>query len=501
MSDYEIIIGLEIHVQLNTQSKMFSGDSNADALEPNVQVSPISLGHPGTLPMINKKAVEYAVLAGLALNSEIAKFTKFDRKHYFYPDLPKGYQTSQFDQPICVGGYLDVYDANKEIFRVNLERIHMEEDSAKNVHMSDATLVDFNRAGSPLVEIVTKPDIHDPKTARLFLQELQTLVRYIGISDADMEKGHMRADANISLRPVGDDALYPKIEVKNLNSFKAVEKALLYEINRQTKLWDKQEAPEVTETRGWDEAEQKTVRQRVKEEAADYRYFPEPDLPPLTLTDEYIDDLRRRMPELPQQRRERFRVEYFLSMYDASVLVNSSDVSNYYEHVISELQGWLYSLDSTEGSNEEIWDINGKKLCRLACNWITSEIFGLLSKSKQPFSALKVTAENLAELMTMVYENKINSSAAQTILKHMFEHGSDPSQVMEEQDLEQMQDEDALGKLCDEAIAMNPAVIEEIKSGKDRKLMFLVGQVMKATNGKANPQMVTDLLRDKIDLK
>lgn len=499
MKPYETIIGLEIHVQLNTKSKMFSGDANNDPLEPNVQVSPISLGHPGTLPMINKEAVQSAIKAGLALNCDIAMFTKFDRKHYFYPDLPKGYQISQYDLPICSDGELTVYKNDIDPVTIGIERIHMEEDAAKNVHTHNATLVDFNRAGAPLIEIVTRPDIREPAVARAFLQELQTLVRYLGISDADMEKGHMRADANISLRPEGETALFPKTEIKNLNSFKAIEKALLYEIERQTDLWDKNEAPEFTETRGWNETTQETYSQRSKETLADYRFFPEPDLPPLTFTEEDIERVANQLPELPQDRRARFQQEYFLSYYDAKVLTTNPEVGEYYEHMISELRSWLLSLDTTEGSDEEIWDMFGEKLCRLASNWLTSEVFGLLAKNKQAFSELKISAENLAELMTMVYQTKVNSSAAQQILKHMIEHGSDPSQVMQELDLEQVSDVDQIETLCQEAIDANPDIVQEFKAGKDRKLMFLVGQVMKAMKGKGNPQLVTDTLRAKIE--
>lgn len=498
MSDYEIVIGLEIHVQLATKSKMFSGDSNADTLEPNVQVSPISLGHPGTLPVVNQQAVEWGILLGLALDCDIARFTKFDRKHYFYPDLPKGYQISQYDMPICSDGELTVYVDNIEPTTIRLERIHMEEDAAKNVHTPGATLVDFNRAGSPLLEIVTRPDMHDPKVARLFLQELQMLVRYLGVSDADMEKGHLRVDANISLRPQGDDALYPKTEIKNLNSFKAVEKALFYEVARQTVLWNKNEAPDFLETRGWDEAKLETYSQRTKEVAADYRYFPEPDIPPLRFTEEEIERIANTLPELPQAKRERFMQEYFLSYYDAKVLTADKAVAEYYEEVISELQEWLGSLDTVEGSAEEVWAREGRKMCRSACNWITTEIFGLLTKHQQPFSELKVTAENLAELITMVYERRVNSSAAQVIVHDMFEKGSDPSQVMGEQDLEQVHDEGALTKICDEVIASNAGVVKDYQGGKQKSLMFLVGKVMKEMNGKANPQMVTDILREKL---
>lgn len=498
MSKYEAVIGLEIHVQLNTKSKLFSADSNADALEPNIHVNPVSMGHPGTLPVLNAAAVEKAVLAGLALHCTIARFSRFDRKQYFYPDLPKGYQISQHTLPICSGGELVVYPDDATETVVALERIHLEEDAAKNVHTQSATLVDFNRAGCPLIEIVTKPCITSSKTARVFLQELQMLVRYLGISDADMEKGHMRMDANVSLRPVGDDALYPRTEVKNLNSFKAVEKALNYEIAEQTKLWDDHAAPERLRTCGWDDAASKTVEQRSKEDAADYRYFPEPDLPPLTLTEEFIEKISLRLPELPAERRERFRDEYFLSYYDAKILTNDPRVADYYEDTVSELRSWLNSLDTTEGSDEEVWQREGTKLCRAVCNWITTELFGLLAKTKQPFAELKITPENLAEFISLVHQNRLNSSAAQSVIHHMFEHGSDPSQVMAELDLEQVHDAATLGAVCDQVIAANPKIVADYKSGKDRLLMYLIGQVMKQMKGKANPEMVTSLLREKL---
>ncbi|MBI2415146.1 MAG: Asp-tRNA(Asn)/Glu-tRNA(Gln) amidotransferase subunit GatB [Candidatus Kerfeldbacteria bacterium] len=498
ITPYETVIGLEIHVQLNTASKMFSGDSNADTLEPNVHVSPISLGHPGTLPVVNTQAVDYGIVLGLAMNCDIALFTKFDRKHYFYPDLPKGYQISQYDLPLCSDGELTIYPDNVTPVTINIERIHLEEDAAKNVHAQEATLVDFNRAGSPLAEIVTRPDITDPKTARLFVQELQTLVRYLGISDADMEKGHMRIDANVSLRPVGDTALYPKTEIKNLNSTKTIEKALLFEIQRQTDLWNRNEAPDILETRGWDETQQVTYVQRTKEQAADYRYFPEPDIPPLHFTEDDIERLRGRLPELPLDRRERFMQEYNLSYYDAKVLTTDPAVAEYYEQTISELRSWLSSLDSTEGSDEDIWNQSGRQLCRSACTWLTTEIFGLQTKFQQPFSSLKISPENLAELITLVYEHKVNSSAAQTIMRQMFEHGGDPSQLMQTLNLEQVHDEATLAQACDEIITANPQVVADYQSGKERVLMFLVGKVMKQMNGAANPQTVTDLLRQKL---
>lgn len=495
---YEAVIGLEIHVQLNTKSKLFSGDSNADTLEPNVHINPISMGHPGTLPALNQAAVDMAILAGLALHCDIARFSQFDRKQYFYPDLPKGYQITQQTLPICTDGYLTIYVDDVAPADIALERIHIEEDAAKSVHTATTTLVDFNRAGSPLIEIVTAPVMRSPKQAKIFLQELQMLIRYLGISDADMEKGHMRMDANVSLRPEGEEALYPRTEVKNLNSFKALEKALTYEIAEQTQLWDKHQAPERLRTCGWDESAQKTVEQRTKEEAADYRYFPEPDLPPLELSDADIARVQARLPELPADRRERFRQEYFLSYYDAKVLTSDPVVADYYEDTVSELRSWLNSLDTSVGSDEEVWEREGSKLCRQVCNWITTELFGILAKQKMSFRDLKITPENLAEFISLIHQNRVNSSAAQTIIRHMFEHGSDPSQVIAELDLEQIHDTGSLGKICDEVIAANPKIAADYKAGRERVLMYLIGQVMKNMKGKANPEAVTSLLREKL---
>lgn len=497
-SAYEAVIGLEIHVQLATKSKLFSGDATADSLEPNVHINPISLGHPGTLPVLNQAAVDMAIMAGIALNCKISEITTFDRKQYFYPDLPKGYQISQHDLPLCRNGKLTIYESDVEPMDIGIERIHLEEDAAKNVHTASATLVDFNRSGAPLIEIVTKPELHSAKQARLFLQELQMLIRYLGISDADMEKGHMRMDVNISLRPKGDTALYPRTEIKNMNSFRSVERALEYEIKQQTDLWNNHQAPEQLRTCGWDEAVGKTIEQRTKEVAADYRYFSEPDLPPLRITQAQLDSIAARLPELPIQRRDRFREEYFLSYYDAKVLTTDPRVADYYEDTISELRAWLNSLDTTEGSDAEVWEREGEKLCRQACNWITTELFGQLAKAKLNFAKLKITSENLAEFISLVHQNRINSSAAQAILRHMFEHGSDPSQVMQQLDLEQVHDADQLTTVCAEVITANPKIVADYQAGHERVLMYLIGQVMKQMKGKANPEMVTSLLRSKL---
>jgi aspartyl-tRNA(Asn)/glutamyl-tRNA(Gln) amidotransferase subunit B len=495
---YEVVIGLEIHIQLATKSKMFCGSNNKDALEPNINVCPVCLGHPGVLPVVNSEAIKMGMQMALALNCQVNKETKFDRKQYFYPDLPKGYQISQYDVPLAVNGSFMVYPDGLNGTTIRIHRLHLEEDAAKNIHTADGTLVDFNRAGTPLIEIVTEPDFRNPAEAKIFLQDLQILARYLNISMADMEKGHLRCDANISLRPQGDQALYPKIEIKNLNSFRSVERALQYEMERQVKLWENQVAPDQQETRGWDEKSQKTILQRNKEETSDYRYFPEPDIPPLKFTNEEIQEIKNQLPELPHDRRERFKEDYLLSYFDAKLLTSTVLVADFFEKTISELKSWLDSLDTVEGSDEEIWRQNGEKLCRLTKNWLTSEIFGMLAKNDQEFKDLKITPENFAEFITLIYQNKINSAAAKKILAIMFDKGSDPSQVMEENKLEQVQDNNAINKACEEVMKLNQQSIDDYKKGKDRALMFLVGQVMKKMKGNANPQMITDIIRNKL---
>ncbi len=495
---YEVVIGLEMHIQMKTKTKMFCGCSNKDTEEPNINVCPVCMGHPGTLPVLNDQALDLGMQMAHALGLTINPANKFDRKHYFYPDLPKGYQISQYDVPLAEDGRLTVLVNNRSKRQIRIERLHLEEDSAKNIHLSKSTLVDFNRAGTPLMELVTKPDIKTPQEAKAFLQEVQKIARYLKISDADMEKGHLRCDGNISLRPKGESVLYPKTEIKNLNSFKALEHALEYEIKRQTELWDDHKAPEKEETRGWSEDKGETISQRVKETLADYRYFPEPDLPPLNIPQDRIDFAKRSLPEMPTAKKERFKEEYDLSYHDAGVLVADPQVAEYYERTISELKAWLFSLDETEGSDEQIWRSNRKKMARMVYSWLTTEIFALQKAADQDFADLKISPENLGEFITLIYQNKLNSSAAQTVLKHMFDKGSDPSMVMDEEDLEQVQDLDTIEALCDQAIKENDKVVQEYKGGNDRVLMYIVGQVMKQSKGKANPQFVTDILRDKL---
>jgi len=494
----ETIIGLEIHVQPKTASKMFCADSNMfNPDKPNVAISPISLGHPGTLPVLNKKAVELGIKAALALNLKVNLFSKFDRKSYYYPDLPKGYQISQYDEPLAEDGFLEFFVQDK-IIKVGIERLHLEEDAAKNIHINSESLIDYNRSGAPLMEIVSHPDLDSPVVAKNFLQEIRLIMRSIGVSDADMEKGQLRCDANISLRPVGDNNLYPKTEIKNLNSFKSVEKALAFEQQRQTELWSKGEQPTQQTTRGWDETSQTTVVQRTKEEASDYRYFPEPDLPPLELEQKFIDAIKVTLPELPQMRRLRLLDEYAFSLLDVIFMAQDLDLSNYVEKVISELRAWLEAQDNIDGSIAEIWEHNKVKLCKLVSGWLLSKVWKLANDNQINFSQLPITPENFAEFLTLIFTRKINSTAAQVVLEKMFTEGRDPSDIIEQDDLSQSDNADDLEIWIDKIINTNPDQVEQFRAGKEPIIKFLLGMVMRESKGKADPVQAEELLRKKI---
>ncbi|OGY90629.1 MAG: glutaminyl-tRNA synthase (glutamine-hydrolyzing) subunit B [Candidatus Komeilibacteria bacterium RIFCSPLOWO2_01_FULL_52_15] len=495
----EAVIGLEIHVQLKTASKMFCACANVlgDA-PPNTSVCPICLGHPGTLPVLNREAVQKGIALALAFGSGIASKMRFDRKNYFYPDLPKGYQISQFDRPLAKDGSLTL--ALEGVMRTfSLERLHLEEDAGKNFHRSDATLVDFNRAGVPLAEIVTKPDFRSPSEARAFLQELRLIARYVGASDADMEKGQLRCDANISLRPVGDETLYPKIEVKNLNSFRSVERALAYESKRQAELWHQGKPPAQQETRGWDEGKGETILQRTKEGSDDYRYFPEPDLPPIDISKKDIELIEKAIPELPQAKRARFILEYELKHSETDVLVADKDVADYFEAVVSELKAWLFDSGQVEeGTHDEIWKRSRRKITKLAVSWLTTELFKHLNAEGKAITESPVTPENMAEFIVLVYEGKVNSSAAQTILDVMYREGKDPSDIAEDRKLFQTSDASGLAEFIKQAITENPDQAEQYRVGKEPVLQFLVGKVMKLSGGRADPAVVAKLLKKEL---
>ena len=518
MQKYESIIGLEIHVQLKTKSKMFcSCDNSGENKPPNTTICPICMGHPGVLPVLNRQALEWGILAGLALNGDIAANTHFDRKSYFYPDLPKGYQISQFSDPIVNGGRLEIegrFDGkNWEKKIINLERIHLEEDAAKLIHSpTGESFVDYNRGGTPLMEIVTKPDFRAPEEAKIFLQELRLMMRYLEISDADMEKGHLRCDANISLREAGSDKLNPKTEIKNLNSFRAVERALFFEIKRQTELWNESKPITIQSTRGWDEAKQKTVEQRTKEEAHDYRYFPEPDLPEIEVQSSKLkvqndgndgevinlELIRGKLRELPQAKRKRFIEEYEFDAGDAYILTEDRDLSYFVEQILSELRAWLGTRGEAEGTNEEIWNANKKRLSRLAANWLINRFLKILNDQNKNIHTGNVTPENFAEFLTFFEQKQINSTTAQALLEQMIESGQSPAQIIEEKGMAQVRDESVISNAVEKIISANPKVVDDYKIGKIQAAKFLFGLVMRDLKGKADPQAIQKVLEEKL---
>jgi aspartyl-tRNA(Asn)/glutamyl-tRNA(Gln) amidotransferase subunit B len=492
---YQPVIGLEIHAELKTASKMFCDCLNdPETAEPNVNICPICMGHPGSLPVINQGAVESVIKTALALNCQIPNSAKFDRKNYFYPDLPKGYQISQYDLPLSIKGFLEIRikedNASQKTSKkkIRITRIHLEEDTGKLIHPqgTDYSLVDFNRAGVPLMELVTEPDITSGQEARQFCEELQLILRYLDVSEANMEKGQMRCEVNISLRSEKGE-MGTKVEIKNLNSFRAVERSIDYEIKRQTDLLDSGEKI-IQETRGWDENKQRSFSQRTKEEAQDYRYFPEPDLPPVTQLTSLSLRLSAELPELPQAKRQRFIDEYKLPQSDIDTLVNNKSMADYFEQVVSELKTWL-----------KIKSIDDKQpLIKLSANYLLTELQKLLLVNKIKVADCQISPENFAEFITLIQQKEISSSAAQTVLKEMFETGADPSHIIEEKSLRQVSDEEALTKIVKQVIKDNPQPVNDFKSGKENALQFLVGKVMAASKGQANPEIVRDLLKKKL---
>lgn len=497
---YDTTIGLEIHVQLNTASKMFCRCSNdAEGADPNTLICPVCLGHPGTLPVINAAAINKGARMALALQCTINPLSKFDRKNYFYPDLPKGYQISQYDQPVGKDGYIDIEiisapEGQRTSAHIRFNRLHMEEDAAKLMHDGGSSLVDYNRGGTPLMEIVTEPDIASPLEAKIFLQELRLIARYLGASEADMEKGHLRCDANVSVQfeHNGVRVSTPISEIKNLNSFKAVETALTYEAQRLYQ--DYLSGGETSQrknkiTVGWNEHKGITTMQRGKEEAHDYKYFPEPDLPPLHFSLDDIATLKASLPELPASRRARFVSEYAISPADARIIVDDKNVSVYFEKAASELAEWM---STTGNRNEE----TGNKAYQLLANWLLNRFMALLNDKKIAITETIVTAENFAELVSCIAEKKINSTAAQEVLLEMIETGAEPDHIIQSKGLQQVSDEGLIKELCQKAIEANEKVVAEYKAGKENALMFLVGQVMKESKGKAQPEMVKEILQE-----
>jgi len=488
---YYPVIGLEIHIELKTRTKMFcSCLNNPKETKANTNICPVCLGHPGVLPVINREAVRKVIKTGLALNCQIPAFSKFDRKNYFYPDLPKGYQISQYDKPLCVNGFLEVSESpEKALRRIRIRRVHLEEDTGRLLHpeAADYSLVDFNRAGVPLMELVTEPDIRSAIEARRFAEELQLILRYLGVSDADMEKGQMRVEVNISLakgdpnEKLEENQLGTKAEIKNLNSFRSVERAINYEIERQEDVLNAGEKV-AQETRGWNEGRGITVSQREKEAAHDYRYFPEPDLPLLSFSEKDLAEIRPEIPELSYERRQRLLAEYNLEPKIAEIFVQNKELGEYFEKVVSEFDPRLERAELFE-------------LIKLAVNYLTTEILGLLQKQGRAFTKdFVVSSENFAEFITLVHQGKISSPLAKVVLKKMLKTGADPSHIIEEEDLFPISDEAEIKKAVAEAIVANPKAVEDYKKGKENALQFLVGQIMAKTKGKVSPQKTAEIL-------
>ncbi len=474
---YEAIIGMEVHAQLLTASKMYCGCSaDYTAADPNTHICPVCLGMPGVLPVINQRAVEATVLTGLALNCRIPPFSKFDRKNYPYPDLPKGYQISQYDYPLCVGGWLDV-PADGGTRRIRLRRVHLEEDTAKLMHTGDGSLIDFNRAGVPLMEIVTESDIRSADEAWQYLTRLRTILRYLGVCTGNMEEGAMRCEVNISLRPVGVEQLGTKVEIKNLNSFRSVRLSIAYEIERQTAVLEcGGQVQQVT--MGWDEERGRTAFQRSKEGAEDYRYFPEPDLPPLEYGAGWVAEMRSRLPELSEAKGERFVAQYGLRREDAAILVEERAVADYYEAAVRAAQGIVEP--------------------RIVANWIVGELFRLLRDSGTEIGRARIGPEALAALLGLVAQSTINTTVAKDVLAEMFATGASAEQIVSRRGLTQISDAARLSEIVREAIEKNPKPVQQYLDGKETVLGFLIGQVMRATRGQANVKIVESLLREEL---
>jgi aspartyl-tRNA(Asn)/glutamyl-tRNA(Gln) amidotransferase subunit B len=469
---YEIVIGLEVHTQLLTESKMFcSCSTDYASAPPNTHVCPICLGMPGVLPVINEKAIKYTVMTALALNCTIPEYTKFDRKNYFYPDLMKGYQISQYDSPIGKEGWLTIY-GNGDSKRINITRVHLEEDTAKLWHRGDYSLIDVNRSGVPLMEVVSEPDISSPEEARDYLIRLRNILRYLEVSTGNMEEGSFRCDANISIRPLNSKEFLPKVEVKNMNSFKAVYQAMKYESSRQKNVLE--EGGElVQETRGWIEEKGITVLQRTKEYADDYRYFPEPDLPPLALDRAWIDEIRVGLPELPETRKDRFMTQYSLPLYDANILTSSRAMADFFEDCIK-----LMTPDKA----------------KVASNWLLGDFSRLLNATNTEIENVRISPKHLAEMLDLVDNGTISGPAAKTVFEEMFHNGRGAGEIIGEKKLSQISDTDEIKEVVTKVMKGNAGAVADYTSGKQQALTFIIGQVMKATRGRANPGLVRDII-------
>lgn len=480
MGVYEAVIGLEVHAELNTDTKIFCGCPTRFGQEPNTQVCPVCLGLPGVLPVLNEAALHKALKAALALNCRVSQWSRFDRKNYFYPDLPKNYQISQYDLPLAEHGYLEI-EVDGKRKRVGIKRVHLEEDAGKLLHEDTGgarerfSMVDYNRTGVPLIEIVSEPDIRSPEEAKEYLENLKTILQYIDVSDCKMEEGSLRCDANISLRPAGSTVYGTRTELKNLNSFRAVYRALAFEIKRQAEVLDTGGVVE-QETLAWDDARGVTVKLRGKEEAHDYRYFPEPDLTPLRITEEMLSRIKEGMPELPQQRKVRYIQEFGLSTYDATVLTRSKALSDF--------------LDDA---------------CRLgaepkaAANWLMGDILRILNAEDKGIEDTPLSPSHLVEMLSLIDKGVISGKIAKTVLEEMLSTGKPPDTIVREKGLLQISDASALRSVVEQVVKDNPKVVDDYRSGKEKAMGFLVGQVMKHTRGKANPQMVNSILKEVLD--
>ena len=479
---YESVIGLEIHAQLLTETKMFCGCSTKFGSEPNTQTCPVCTGMPGVLPVTNKKAIEYVIKTGLATNCRISSYSQFARKNYFYPDLPKGYQISQYDLPLCEHGYIEIAGNSPDtggsgtIKKTGLTRIHIEEDAGKNIHegAGDYSLVDLNRAGVPLMEIVTEPDIHSSKEAVEFIKKLRAIVRYLGVCDGNMEQGSLRCDANVSLRPYGQKELGVKTEIKNMNSFKFIEKALDYEIKRQVKILNKG-GEIVQETRLWNSNKDITESMRSKEEAHDYRYFPDPDLVPVEVDDSWIEHTKTSITELPDIKRERFKSQFNLPEHDAELLTSEKSMAEWFEKAV-KLGGSPKSVS----------------------NWMTGELTRHLNEDNKQINECGLKPEHLVDLLKLIENGVISGKIAKTVFEEMYKSGKDPSGIVKEKGLVQISDKSEIETAIDDILKNNPGEVERFKAGDEKLIGFFVGQVMKSTKGRANPKILNELLKKKL---
>ncbi|MCI0713083.1 MAG: Asp-tRNA(Asn)/Glu-tRNA(Gln) amidotransferase subunit GatB [Chloroflexi bacterium] len=479
--EWEAVIGMEVHAELMTASKMFCTCAVVDTTlaAPNTATCAICTGMPGVLPVINRKAIEYAIMVGLALNCEIPPYNIFARKNYFYPDLPKGYQISQYEYPLAVNGWIDIDLPDGSIKRIGIRRAHLEEDTGKLAHMDDgSSLVDYNRSGVPLLEIVTEPDIRSAEEAEAYARKLRAILQYLGVNSGDMSKGVLRVEANISVRPVGEDAFRTRTEVKNLNSIRNMYRATQYEIERQIKVWESGGAVK-QETMGWDDARQATVTQRSKELAEDYRYFPEPDLPVVEVSREWVEAIRRQMPELPDAKRQRFTEELGLGAYDAGVLIADRAIADYFEAAIA-----------AGGDPKKV------------ANWIITEVFRLMNNDnleREDIGSIKVTPQTLVELIGLVDKNTINNNIAKKVLAMTYEDGGSPAAIVKEQGLAQESDEGVLREAVVTVLDDNPDEVQRYLAGEEKVANFLMGQVMRAMHGKGNAQIVNQLIAEELD--